>query len=113
MVASGNPVAEVGSADFLQKTGAVAIAGGQAVVVNQDMEAILLSIPNVPDKRPVVEQLAVLLEGVPQPIFEGGVAMSGRGQEFPLGRGEVPLGTISVLQQSTQTIGSSLLPVNS
>ena len=61
-----NPVAEVAVGELLQ--------GGvvEAVVVDQGVEAIGAAIPEVPDKRAVVEELGMLLEiFVAQPVFEG------------------------------------------
>jgi hypothetical protein len=61
-----NPVAEVTVCQFLQ--------GGvvKPVVVDQGVEAIGPAIPDVPDKRPIVEEFGVLLEKlVSQPAFQG------------------------------------------
>ncbi len=61
-----NRVAQVG-VDQALKAGLV-----ELVVVDQYAEAVLEAIPDMPDKRPVLEQFAVLLEElVAQPEAEG------------------------------------------
>jgi len=46
------------------------------VVVDQDTEAILPSIPNLPDERAMMEQLRVLLkEAVAEPVFQRAAAV--------------------------------------
>ena len=58
---------------------ALAVAFGQHVVVDQRMEAVTPTpVPDVPDERTVMEQLAVLLEElIAQPIVEGGATRFG------------------------------------
>ena len=44
----------------------------EAVVVDHGGEAVLASVPDVPEERALVEERAVLLEEfVAQPVFEG------------------------------------------
>jgi hypothetical protein len=51
----------------------------QLVVVHQAREPVLASVPEVPDERPLVEPLAVLLEEVvAQPVVEARTRLAAR-----------------------------------
>ncbi len=72
---SANPVTEVGVDEPLQ------ILGIQCVVIDQRREAVLETVPNVPDEGAMVEALAMLLEELfAQPDFEGFAGAVGIGQ---------------------------------
>lgn len=61
-----DPVAEVAVGELLQSRVV------EAVVVDQGVEAIGTAVPQVPDKRAVMEEFGVLLEKlVAKPVFEG------------------------------------------
>jgi hypothetical protein len=52
------------------------------VVIDQGMEAVFAAVPEVPDERALVEQVAVLLEEfVAQPVVEGGFFGAGGGEQ--------------------------------
>ena len=77
-----NPVAEVGEGERFQQLVAL-LAVGQAVVVDQGLEARLVPVPDVPDERAVLEQLAVLFEEpVAEPLVERLVGEPGLGQQL-------------------------------
>jgi hypothetical protein len=60
-----DPIAEVGVNQFLQQLVV------ELVVVDQGAETVLPAIPNLPDERAVMEQLAVLLEEpVAEPVLQ-------------------------------------------
>ena len=59
---AGDPVAQVAVGEGLQAAAALAVLGGELVVVDQGVEAVLAAVPDVPDEGPVVEELAVLRE---------------------------------------------------
>ena len=66
-----DPVAEIGVDQLLQRPPAFAVRRGEAVVVDQRMEAVAPPVPDVPDERTLMEQLAMLLEEpVAQPVIE-------------------------------------------
>ena len=81
---------------------------GELVGVHQAMEAVPVTIPDVPDKGTVVEEFAVLLkEFVAQPGVEGGggfLAIAGDGKEFAFLGGR-PVGSKGGGEQFTETIG--------
>jgi len=61
-----DPVPQIGVDQGFQ------VLGVQLVVVDQGGKAILQPIPDMPDKGPVLEQLAVLDEKfIPEPGFQG------------------------------------------
>ena len=61
-----DPVLDVGVRQVVQQL------VRELVVVHQARESVLASVPEVPDERPLVEQLAVLLEeAVAEPIVQG------------------------------------------
>ena len=57
-----DPVAEIGIDQLFQHPPAIAIRGGEAVVVDQRVETVAPAIPDVPDEGSVVEQFTMLGE---------------------------------------------------
>ena len=74
----GDPVAEVGVCQVFQRFVI------QFVVVDQSREAILSSVPNMPDERAMLKPLAVLIEElVAEPVVKRGPRLTPRlGQQF-------------------------------
>src|SRR5690554_2428631 len=95
-----NPVAQVGVDQAFQASLV------QLVVVNQYAEAVFEAVPDVPDKGPVLEQLAVLLEElVAQPQAEGFAADGIEQAVFQRGGPGVAVGG---LQQGLQALVGGL-----
>ena len=60
---AGNPIAEIAVGKRFQALTTLAVALSQLVVVDQRMETVTSApVPDMPDERAIVEQLAVLLE---------------------------------------------------
>ena len=77
-----DPVAEIGVDQLLQRAPAFAVRRGEAVVVDQRMEAVAPAVPDVPDEGALVEQLAMLLEeAVAQPVVERLAGIAGLGEQ--------------------------------
>jgi len=97
-----NPVSQVAVSEFLQH-GVV-----QLMVVDQGVETIGATVPEMPDKGAVVEELGVLLKKlVAQPVFEGfGFApLESRGGD----EGAFVKGAESSGEELPQTRGGGLL----
>ena len=79
---------------------------GELVVVHKAREPVLASVPDVPDERPLVEPLAVLLEeAVAEPVVEGrSRACPGLGQQLVLQRRR-PFRAEGGFQNLTQPLG--------
>ena len=74
----------------LERAAASAVGAGEAVVVDQCMEPVAASVPDVPDEGTLMKTLTVLFEEtIAQPSFDGIVrlAVPGRSaQELSLRR---------------------------
>src|SRR5437867_3723106 len=57
-----DPVAQVRVDQLLKRATPLAVGCGELVVVHQRTEAVLQTIPDVPDEWTLVEQFAMLLE---------------------------------------------------
>ena len=56
----------------LERTPALAVGTGEAMVVHQGVKTVPAAVPHVPDEGPLLEEPAVLLEEpVAQPFFNG------------------------------------------
>ena len=90
----------------VQCAAAFAVGTCQAVVVDERVEAVAASVPDVPYEGAVVEESTVLLEeAVAEPVVNGGrgLALINGGQQGTL-RGGGPLGAVSRGKQFAQTI---------
>ena len=69
---AGDPLAQVGVGQALQKPPTFAASFAKLVVVDQRMEAIAFAaVPDVPHERTVMEQLAVFLEeAITEPVVQ-------------------------------------------
>ena len=66
-----DPVAEIGVDQLFQRAPAFAVRRGEAVVVDERMETVAPPVPDVPDERALVEQLAMLRkETIAQPVIK-------------------------------------------
>ena len=76
-----DPVAEIGVDQLLQRPPAFAVRRGEAVVVDERVEAVAPPVPDVPDEGTLMEQLAMLLEeAVAQPVVERLAGVAGLGE---------------------------------
>src|SRR3954453_7441882 len=66
-----DPVSEIGIDQLLKRPPAFAVRRGEAVIVDQSMEAVAPPVPDVPDERALLEELTMLgEEAVAQPVVE-------------------------------------------
>ena len=72
----GDPVAQVAVGQGFQKTAASAVVLRQLVIVDQGVETVAFAaVPDMPDERTMMDQLAVLFEeAVAQPVVEARAA---------------------------------------
>ena len=65
------PGSEMAVGQRLERAAALAVRTGEAVVVDQHVETISASVPNMPDERTLMEELTVLVEeAIAQPRFD-------------------------------------------
>ena len=66
-----DPVAEIGVDQLLERPLALTVRGGETVVVDERMEAVSPTVPDMPDEGTLLENRAVLCEeSVAQPVFK-------------------------------------------
>ena len=88
------------------------VSRGEEVVVHQRVEAIAAAVPDMPYERPLMEQLAVLLEEtVAKPVAER-LASKARLRKQTVELSGGPFATESVGEQREQSGGSRLLALN-
>ena len=108
-----DPVAEIGVDQLLQRPPAFAVRRGEAVVVDERMEAVAPPVPDVPDERALVEQFAMLREEpVAQPVVERLAGVAGVGEQARKLRGG-PIGAEGVGEQRVQALLGGRLALES
>ena len=107
-----DPVAEIGVDQLLQRPPAFAVRRGEAVVVDQRMEAVAPPVPDVPDERALMEQLAMLREEtVAQPVIERLAGEADVGEQARELRGR-PLGAEGVGEERVQACSAGGSPLS-
>ena len=85
-----HPISEMAVRQRVERAATLAVGAGQAVVVDQRMESVAASVPDVPDEGTLMKTLTVLFEeAITQPSLDGivRIAVPGRSdQELPLHR---------------------------
>src|SRR5680860_18940 len=104
-----DPVAEITIGECFEEPAPFAVAFGQPVITNQRVKAIALAaIPDVPDKWPMMEQLAVLVEElIAQPLIEAAGASVCEQFREPVVTPPIAPGSLKQMQESLVTGGLS------
>ena len=77
------PIAELGARHFVQDSAAFRVGCGEVVIAHKRGEAVSATVPDLPDKRALIEQFAVLLkEAIAKPIIQRLATISDGGEQL-------------------------------